>query len=130
MQTTTAPTTTDRLRADMRSIRDTPLDVWTGQACSECHQPLDGNDECETPDCEGSGDRWQPYAVEYITTTETGKHRITGVRLMVAGGGPDIWIEAREGRLLLIEGAWWGDYQRESGPPSDEVMDYYRDLAA
>ena len=41
--------------------------------------------------------------IEYIVN---GKREYIGARVLVAFGGPNIWIDTRKG---LVEGYWWGD---------------------
>ncbi len=46
--------------------------------------------------------------IEYTISSE-GEY--LGARLLVAFGGPNIWIDTRR---QTVEGAWWGDYFTES----------------
>lgn len=41
--------------------------------------------------------------IEYIVTS---KGEYLGARVLVAFGGPNIWIDTRKG---IVAGAWWGD---------------------
>jgi hypothetical protein len=42
-------------------------------------------------------------AIEYIVNS---KKEYLGARLLVAFGGPSIWVDTRKG---IVEGFWWGD---------------------
>lgn len=42
--------------------------------------------------------------IEYIVT---GKKEYLGARVLVAFGGPNIWVDTRRG---IVEGHWWGKY--------------------
>lgn len=46
--------------------------------------------------------------IEYIVN---GKGEYLGARVLVAFGGPNIWIDTRRG---IVEGAWWGDHATAS----------------
>ena len=41
--------------------------------------------------------------IEYIVN---GKREYLGARVLVAFGGPNIWVDTKRG---IVEGAWWGD---------------------
>jgi hypothetical protein len=41
--------------------------------------------------------------IEYIISS---KGEYLGARVLVAFGGPNIWIDTRRG---IVDGAWWGD---------------------
>ena len=41
--------------------------------------------------------------IEYIVNS---KKEYLGARVLVAFGGPNIWVDTRKG---IVEGAWWGD---------------------
>ena len=43
------------------------------------------------------------YDIEWITTQD---HKYKGARLLVAGGGPSIWVNLQG---LTVDGYWWGD---------------------
>ena len=42
------------------------------------------------------------YDIEWITTQD---HKYKGARLLVAGGGPSIWVNLQG---LTVDGYWWG----------------------
>jgi len=41
--------------------------------------------------------------IEYIVSSE---RKYLGARVLVAFGGPNIWVDTRKS---IVEGAWWGD---------------------
>lgn len=41
--------------------------------------------------------------IEYIVNN---KREYLGARVLVAFGGPNIWVDTKRG---IVEGAWWGD---------------------
>ena len=51
--------------------------------------------------------------IEYYISSD--RQACLGARILVAFGGPNIWIDTRKG---LVEGYWWGD---------SCVMSYYDD---
>jgi hypothetical protein len=44
------------------------------------------------------------YDIEWITYQDKS---YKGARLMVAGGGPNIWVNLKSN---IVQGYWWGDY--------------------
>ena len=46
--------------------------------------------------------------IEYMISSEG---QYLGARILVAFGGPDIWINTRN---QTVEGAWWGDHHTQS----------------
>ena len=44
------------------------------------------------------------YEIEWITY---GDKTYKSARLMVAGGGPNIWVNLKSN---IVQGYWWGDY--------------------
>ena len=54
---------------------------------------------------EQSAHEWMEgvYDIEWITTQD---HKYKGARLLVAGGGPSIWVNHQG---LTVDGYWWGD---------------------
>lgn len=46
--------------------------------------------------------------IEYIVN---GKGEYLGARVLVAFGGPNIWVDTRRG---IVEGAWWGKHATAS----------------
>ena len=43
------------------------------------------------------------YDIEWITTQD---HKYKAARLLVAGGGPSIWVNLQ---TKTVDGYWWGD---------------------
>ena len=77
--------------------------------CQECDHCLE--DDCEhCPACKS--DVYTIGALDYISdaldieyTVSSGGEYL-GARVLVAFGGPNIWINTRYNK---VEGAWWGD---------------------
>jgi len=46
--------------------------------------------------------------IQYIVS---GKGEYLGARILVAFGGPNIWVDTQRN---VVEGYWWGDYARAS----------------
>lgn len=46
--------------------------------------------------------------IEYIVNS---KAEYLGARILVAFGGPNIWVDTRKS---IVEGYWWGDYAKQS----------------
>ena len=44
------------------------------------------------------------YDIEWITHQD---HTYKSARLLVAGGGPNIWVNLQRN---VVQGYWWGDY--------------------
>lgn len=42
--------------------------------------------------------------IEYVVNS---KAEYLGARVLVAFGGPNIWVDTKRG---IVEGAWWGDH--------------------
>lgn len=51
--------------------------------------------------------------IEYIVNS---KGEYLGARVLVAFGGPNIWVDTRRG---VVDGAWWGD--KASAPFTDSI---------
>ncbi len=57
--------------------------------------------------------------IQYIVT---GSGEYLGARILVAFGGPNIWVDTQRG---IVEGFWWGDYAKASfndGIDLDEAL--------
>ena len=54
---------------------------------------------------EETADQWMEgvYDIEWITFQD---HSYKAARLLVAGGGPNIWVNLQTG---TVDGDWWGD---------------------
>ena len=46
--------------------------------------------------------------IQYIVNS---KREYLGARVLVAFGGPNIWVDTKRG---IVEGFWWGDYAKAS----------------
>ena len=46
-----------------------------------------------------------------IEWTLDSKRQLLGARILVAWGGPNIWVDTRHNK---VEGYWWGDYAEAS----------------
>jgi len=72
----------------------------------------DGRIDCEPMDDEESPNAFDwlqdALSIEYIVT---GKKEYLGARVLVAFGGPNIWVDTRRG---MVEGYWWGQYAEAS----------------
>ena len=44
------------------------------------------------------------YDIEWITSND---HKYKSARLLVAGGGPNIWVNTQ---TCTVDGYWWGDH--------------------
>ena len=59
--------------------------------------------------------------IQYIVSS---KKEYLGARVLVAFGGPNIWINTQKN---MVEGYWWGDsefaYYREDNLELDEVLE-------
>ena len=64
------------------------------------------------------------YDIEWITNRD---HSYKAARLMVAGGGPTIWVN-----LLgnTVDGYWWGDHCKVSFEDNIGLDEYLEDLHA
>ena len=75
---------------------------------SIANQLTDGAIDCYSSDddCEPSAFDWLNNAldIEYIVT---GKGEYLGARVLVAFGGPNIWVDTRKG---IVDGFWWGQH--------------------
>jgi hypothetical protein len=96
---TAEDTTQDRLREMVANIVN---DIETGVQ-AESNDDYDGQYEV--------GDTISGYDyiadvldIEYYLSSD--RETCLGARILVAFGGPNIWIDTRKG---LVEGYWWGD---------------------
>lgn len=62
--------------------------------------------------------------IEYIVN---GKGEYLGARVLVAFGGPNIWVDTRRG---IVEGAWWGEHATASFEDSIGLDDALSELWA
>lgn len=88
--------TETRLQDHMQQIANT-LTNGFGDELNIDNQPLDGFDYLQ-----------DALDIEYIVNS---KREYLGARVLVAFGGPNIWINTR---TKLVEGYWWGEYAKAS----------------
>ena len=135
-------TSGEMLRESVSNLARAPEGMWTGKNCHECGKEIDENyepcdcgkvDDCT--DCEDQAygdvevctckepDEGEVYDINY-TIDKSGELR--GVELMLAGGGPNIWLRARVGLYATIYGAWGSDSEEYSTDyRGDDIVDYY-----
>lgn len=88
--------TETRLQDHVQQIANT-LTKGFGDELNIDNQPLDGLDYLQ-----------DALDIEYIVNS---KREYLGARVLVAFGGPNIWINTR---TKLVEGYWWGEYAKAS----------------
>jgi len=64
------------------------------------------------------------YDIEWITHND---HTYKGARLLVAGGGPSIWVNLQG---LTVDGYWWGDTCKVPFADNIGLDDYLEELHA
>ena len=90
--------------------------------------PVISNDEQEDGSVEqhGGAHEWMDgvYDIEWITHND---NSYKAARLMVAGGGPNIWVN-----LLgnTVDGYWWGDHCKVPFSDNLGLDEYLEDLHA
>ena len=88
--------------------------------------PVISNDEQEDGSVEqhGGASEWMEgvYDIEWITYQDKS---YKGARLMVAGGGPNIWVNLKSS---IVQGYWWGDYYEYSFVDNIGLRDYLEEL--
>ena len=90
----TNETTREELLAHCHSIaRDIERGTWEGFEPTE-----------DSPEPNGFDYLSDALDIEYIVN---GKREYLGARVLVAFGGPNIWINTR---TKTVEGAWWGTH--------------------
>ena len=62
--------------------------------------------------------------IQYIVN---GKGEYLGARVLVAFGGPNIWVDTQRG---IVEGFWWGDYAKASFTDGMDLDDALSELWA
>jgi|TARA_B110000503_G_C7049971_1_gene371887 hypothetical protein len=67
------------------------------------------------------GEKTEVYSIEWITTQD---HNYKAARLMVAGGGPNIWVNLQTDQ---VEGYWGADKRVWGFHDSIGLDDYYRE---
>lgn len=93
MNTTTEATD---LQKHVTSIADTLTHGFDGEVNSD-GEPMSAYDYLQ-----------DALDIEYIVNS---KGEYLGARVLVAFGGPNIWVNTRTG---TVEGAWWGDHATAS----------------
>lgn len=88
--------TETRLQDHVQQIANT-LTKGFGDKLNIDNQPLDGFDYLQ-----------DALDIEYIVNKD---RDYLGARVLVAFGGPNIWINTR---TKLVEGYWWGEYAKAS----------------
>ena len=62
------------------------------------------------------------YNIEWITHQD---HTYKAARLLVAGGGPNIWVNLHTD---TVDGYWWGDHCKHSFDDNIGLNDYLEEL--
>jgi hypothetical protein len=90
---------TDTLRSHCQRIADTISDMDKFRQVMA--ESIDGPDELEN--ISGMDYLTDALDIEYIVSN-TSEYR--GARVLVAFGGPNIWIDTKRG---MVDGCWWGE---------------------
>jgi hypothetical protein len=64
------------------------------------------------------------YDIQWITNQD---HKYQGARLLVAGGGPNIWVNMNTHE---VEGYWWGDHCKVPFVDNLQLDEYLEELHA
>ena len=64
------------------------------------------------------------YDIEWITHRD---HSYKAARLLVAGGGPNIWVNLHTD---TVDGYWWGEHCKHSFDDNIGLNDYLEELHA
>ena len=64
------------------------------------------------------------YNIEWITHQD---HSYKAARLMVAGGGPTVWVNLQD---KTVDGYWWGDHCKVPFSDNLGLDDYLEELYA
>ena len=70
--------------------------------------------------------KWQEDVYDIIWITNQ-NHKYQGARLLVAGGGPNIWVNMHTHE---VEGYWWGDHCKVPFVDNLQLDEYLEDLYA
>ena len=118
--------TGEMLRSYMRGMTSIPTGVLAGWLCDVCQKDM--NDCADDADC-GYQETFDPYGIKLVVTPIGGELVIEEVRLMVAGGGPNIWLHI--GSHYADVHGYWGS-AREEMPMTDvdgtQVLEYYSEI--
>ena len=98
-------TATDDKARNLAHVRNIARDIEQGMTYAEAEMDHEENG-CE-PDDQISGFDYLMDAldIEYIIASD--RKTVLGARILVAFGGPNIWIDTRK---QIVELFWWGDY--------------------
>lgn len=99
------------LEAQVRSIaKDIEKGLPYSGECRECGEHVDEDDNGVCPECgfehgimDGHDYLSHTLDIEYIVGSDL---KYLGARVLVACGGPNIWINTR---TKTVEGNWWGE---------------------
>ena len=64
------------------------------------------------------------YDIEWITSND---HKYKSARLLVAGGGPNIWVNTQ---TCTVDGYWWGDTCKHHFEDNLGLDEYLEELHA
>ena len=98
-------TAIDEKARNFEMVRKIASDIENGMTYAEAG--LDSDDHDAQPDDMISGFDYisDVYDIQYILASD--RETVLGARLMVACGGPNIWIDTQSRKVELY---WWGDY--------------------
>jgi len=104
--------TDDRLNGQVQQIAESITNPtgWCWDCEQEVERDSDGDIPETCPDCEGN-EVGEMSAIDYLSDaldieyTVSSSGDFLGARVLVAFGGPNIWIDTRQSR---VEGYWWG----------------------
>jgi len=99
-------TATDNKARNLEHVRNIARDIEEGVTYAEAG--IDHEEHGSEPDDQiRSGFDYLSDAldIEYIIASD--RETVLGARILVAFGGPNIWIDTRK---QLVELFWWGDY--------------------
>jgi hypothetical protein len=65
--------------------------------------------ENEYGNIEGDAFHWLEDALDIEWIVSNDKKSLLGARVLVAFGGPNIWVDTRK---KIVEGFWWGAYAK------------------
>lgn len=95
----------------MSELTDEDFNILKEQNEDPNHDPDEGVRKATMWDYFGEG---SVYNTEYLLNEDK---ELKHIRLMVACGGPNIWVDTIEGKVCLY---WWSDYAEY--PLSDEAI--------
>ena len=120
-------TTQNQLTEQVKSIANDISDN-DNQVCYDCEHMFEGYEDC--PEC-ASDNVGDLTANEYLSDVLdieyycNSNKEYLGARILVAFGGPNIWIDTRYSR---VEGYWWSDRWTESFTDALGLDDYCKEL--